>query len=86
MLSRLAIVMLLSVPIVLPAAVTHAFTEPVLTDEIKQKIRNTLEEQGYTVGKIKVEDGLFEAYAKKDARKFEIYLNTQMEIVRATQD
>ncbi len=53
-----------------------------LSQDNKDKIRQLLEDQGYSVRKIKIEDGLFEAYAKKDGKKFEVFLNTDLEIVR----
>ena len=44
---------------------TLAFAEATLTPEVEQKIKDTLTAQGYEVGKIKIEDGLYEVYAKK---------------------
>jgi hypothetical protein len=61
-------------------------SEAVLTDAIEAQIKETLVAQGYEVGKIKVEDGLFEAYVKKDGKKFEVLLNEKMEIVKTEQD
>lgn len=46
------------------------------------KIRTTLTEQGYEVRKIKMEDGLYEAYAIKDGVKQEIYLDADLKVVR----
>jgi hypothetical protein len=86
MLKKYAIATLLSAVIMMPAAIAHASSEIQLTDEIVQKIRSTLEGQGYWVGKIKIEDGLYEAYAKKESNKFEIYLNAQMQIVRSVKN
>lgn len=53
-----------------------------LTDAAKERIRTDLTAQGYDVGKIKTEDGLYEAYAKKDGQKLEIFLDEDFEIVR----
>ncbi|MCB1969582.1 MAG: PepSY domain-containing protein [Geminicoccaceae bacterium] len=65
---------------------TGAFASGVeLTDQAKDAIRAKLTEQGYEVGKIKVEDGMYEAYAKKDGKKLEVLLDENYEIVR-TQD
>lgn len=58
----------------------------VLNDENEQHIREMLTGQGYEVGKIKTEDGLYEAYAKKDGKRFELLLNGSFEIVRTEQD
>lgn len=63
-----------------------AFADVALTDEIAAQIKQTLTAQGYDVGKIKVEDGLFEAYVKKDGKKFEVFLNEKMEIVKSETD
>ncbi|WP_027262473.1 PepSY domain-containing protein [Sedimentitalea nanhaiensis] len=57
-----------------------------LTDEIKAQITATLTEQGYEVSKIKTEDGLYEAYARKDGKRYEVFLNDKMEVVRTEND
>ena len=57
-----------------------------ISAEIEQQIRTKLTEEGYEVFKIKAEDGMFEAYAKKDGKKLEIYVNEAMEIVKVKQD
>ena len=66
--------------LLLPATGTFASGDIVLTPEIEQTIRTTLTEQGYEVAKIKTEDGFYEAYAKKDGKKLEIFLNEEFEI------
>ena len=57
-----------------------------LNDANTNQIRQMLTEQGYEVGKIKIEDGMYEAYAKKDGQKLEIFLNGDFEIVRSDID
>lgn len=57
-----------------------------LTDANKAKIAEMLSADGYEVGKIKLEDGLYEAYAKKDGQKLEILLNGDFEIVKTEED
>lgn len=57
-----------------------------LTDQIRAQITQTLTAQGYQVGKIKVDDGLYEAYARKDGKRLEIYLDAGMNIVRTKMD
>ncbi|MGI1662610.1 PepSY domain-containing protein [Palleronia sp. KMU-117] len=57
-----------------------------LTDANTQAITQMLTDQGYEVGKIKIEDGLYEAYAKKGDEKYEIFLNGDFEIVRTDAD
>ena len=57
-----------------------------LNDETEQAVRKTLTEQGYEVAKIKTEDGLFEAYARKDGKKMEVFLDADYVIVRTEID
>jgi hypothetical protein len=57
-----------------------------LNADVKARISATLEEQGYSVGKIKIEDGLYEAYAKKDGMRYEVFLDTEMKVVRVKED
>ena len=57
-----------------------------LNAEVKQRINASLTEQGYQVGKIKIEDGLYEAYVKKDGMRLEVYLDSDMNIVRVKED
>lgn len=63
-----------------PAAT--AFAEVVLTPEVEKNIKDALTAQGYDVGKIKIEDGMYEAYAKKDGSKYEVFMNEKLEIVK----
>jgi hypothetical protein len=70
----------------LPAVGAMASSEVTLTDETKAQITQSLTEQGYEVGKIKIEDGMYEAYAKKDGKKLEIYLNGDLEVVKTDVD
>ena len=57
-----------------------------LTDENTAQIRAMLTEQGYEVAKIKIEDGMYEAYARKDGQKYEVFLNAAFEIVEIEND
>lgn len=57
-----------------------------LNAEVKQRINASLTAQGYQVGKIKIEDGLYEAYAKKDGMRFEVFLDSDMNVVRVKED
>lgn len=59
----------------------HAMGTVELTDENKDQIQLILTAEGYEVGKIKIEDGMYEAYAKKDGHRYEIFLNGDFEIV-----
>jgi hypothetical protein len=57
-----------------------------LTDANTTAIKEMLTEQGYEVGKIKIEDGLYEAYAKKGDEKYEIFLDGDFTVVRSELD
>ena len=57
-----------------------------LNDETEKAVRATLTEQGYEVAKVKTEDGLFEAYARKDGKKMEVFLDADYVIVRTKAD
>lgn len=50
--------------------------------EQAQMIRTKLQEQGYEVRKIDVEDGMIEVYALKDGKRMELYLDQQLNIMR----
>ncbi|SFM60363.1 PepSY domain-containing protein [Shimia aestuarii] len=71
----------------LPVAVWASdYAKPGLTQETEAQIRTTLSAQGYDVRKIDDEDGLFEAYAMKDGKRHEIYLDADMNIVKIELD
>lgn len=57
-----------------------------LTDENTGHIREMLTAQGYEVAKIKIEDGLYEAYARKDGQKYEVFLDADFGVVRTELD
>jgi hypothetical protein len=57
-----------------------------LTPETEAQIRAQLTEQGYDVAKIKIDDGMYEAYARKDGKKYEVYLNADLEVVKTEMD
>ena len=67
---------------VLALSATAALAAVDLTPEVKAKIEDMLKAQGYEVGKIKVEDGMYEAYVRKGDEKIELYLNEKLEIVK----
>ena len=57
-----------------------------LTPEISNQIHAKLTEQGYEVRKIKMEDGLYEAYVIKDGERQELYLDSNLEVVNRKSD
>lgn len=46
-----------------------------------EEITNSLVAQGYDVKKIKPEDGMLEAYALKDGKRYEVYVDAATGIV-----
>ncbi|PWE30311.1 PepSY domain-containing protein [Pararhodobacter marinus] len=50
--------------------------------ETEAQIRTLLTDQGYEVRSVQTEDGMYEAYALKDGQRFEIYLDSALNIVR----
>ncbi|MDE4133302.1 PepSY domain-containing protein [Phaeobacter sp. QD34_3] len=75
---------ILALTLMIPVAALASDGKP--SAEVEAQIRATLTEQGYEVRKIETEDGLYEAYAIKDGKKLEIYMNDKMEIIRIKED
>ena len=71
----------LAASLALPSLATAASGLALDTDT-EAAIRTMLTEQGYEVRKIQIEDGFYEAYALRDGKRMEIYLNAQLEIVK----
>lgn len=65
---------------------SHGDASLSLTDETTAQIRTMLAEQGYEVGKIKIEDGMYEAYARKDGNRYEVFLDSAFNIVEIEED
>lgn len=58
-----------------PALATECTTAPMDKWMPAEEIHKKLAEQGYDVRKLEVEDSCLEAYAMKDGRRLEIYLD-----------
>ena len=72
----------LILPAILLGTVTAFAANSVeLSEENTTQIRNTLTAQGYQVSKIKIEDGLYEAYVRKDGNRYEVFLDGKFDIV-----
>lgn len=56
-----------------------------ISDETRTEITAQLSEQGYEVRKMEEEDGLIEVYAIKDGARFELYLDSDLNVVRTKQ-
>ncbi|MCA8880944.1 MAG: PepSY domain-containing protein [Rhodobacteraceae bacterium] len=67
-------------------SLAHAEEDVTLTPETEGQIKTMLTEQGYEVRKVQTEDGMFEAYALKDGKKYEIYLDDKLQIVNLKED
>ena len=81
--NKMFVAIAVSLSLLLPAA---AHAEVKLTPEVEQQIKDTLTAQGYEVGKIRIEDGMYEAYAKKEGKKYEVFMNEKLEIVKTKDD
>jgi len=68
------------------SSAAHASEDVTLNAETEQAVRKVLTDQGYEVAKVKTEDGLFEAYARKDGQKLEVFLDAGYAIVRTEID
>lgn len=75
----------LAVAIVLAGAAQAAGSVE-LTDTNTNQIRLQLTADGYEVAKIKIEDGMYEAYAKKNGQRYEVFLNGDFEVVKVKED
>jgi len=81
MFNKFAKTALVSALLLVPASAAFASSDAVSAEQEAQ-IRTSLTEQGYEVRKIKMQDGMFEAYAIKDGKKVELYLDNDLKIVR----
>lgn len=72
----LALVALLSAPVA-------ALASDAIDQATQDKIRTELTAQGYEVRKIDSEDGMIEVYAIKDGKTYELYLDSDLKIVKS---
>jgi hypothetical protein len=86
MTKKLISALALAAAIAVPASGAFASDSYQLTKDVREQVRTALTEQGYDVRKIKAEKGLIEAYVIKDGVRQEIYLNSNMEIVKKGYD
>lgn len=68
------------------AAPALASSDMAVTAEVKARITEKLTAEGYEVGKIKTEKGMYEAYARKDGQRIEVLLDADLNIVRTEID
>lgn len=52
-----------------------------VSDEVKAQASAALTALGYEVRSVQMEDGMIEAYAIKDGKAFEVYLDADMNII-----
>ncbi len=86
MLRTLTASLALATALSLAAPVVHASSSARVNPEVATQIRDKLTSQGYEVRKIENEDGYYEAYVIKDGVRQELYLNSELEIVRTKID
>jgi hypothetical protein len=66
-------------------AAAPAFAEAVRLDANSEAaIRAKMTADGYEVRRVDTEDGYYEVYAMKDGKKFEVYLDAQLNVVKST--
>lgn len=53
-----------------------------LSADTRAAIESKLTDMGYDVRKIETEDGMYEAYALKHGDRYEIYLDTDLNVAR----
>ena len=58
-----------------PALAIECTSEPMEKWMKPEQVEKLLTEQGYEVRKVKVEDSCLEAYATKDGRRMEVYVD-----------
>ncbi|WP_353472356.1 PepSY domain-containing protein [Salipiger sp. H15] len=62
---------------------TAALASPSVPVATQAQVREKLTAEGYEVRRIDSEDGMIEVYALKDGKKFELYLDESLKIVRS---
>ncbi len=70
----------------LTGGIARAADEASLTDEKKAEITAIMVEQGYEVRSVQIEDGMYEVYAIKDGKTFELYLDDDLKMVERSGD
>ena len=76
----------LALALALPAGTALASDDRV-GDEVRTRLTKQLEADGYEVRKMEAEDGLVEAYALKDGKRYELYIDPRTgEVVRKKMD
>lgn len=70
----------------LPAGVALASSDATLSPETIAAVTQKLTDEGYEVRSVQMEDGMIEVYAMKDGKKYEMYLDDQMNVVKSEMD
>jgi hypothetical protein len=71
----------IAVTLGLTAGIARAADEAMLTEEKKAEITAMMVAEGYEVRSVQIEDGMYEVYAVKDGKMYEVYLNDALEMV-----
>ena len=70
----------------LTGGIARAANESMLTDAKKAEITAIMVEQGYEVRSIQIEDGMYEVYAVKDGKTYELYLDDALKMTEGSGD
>lgn len=76
----------LALSLSLPAGVALASSDATLSPETIAAVTQKLTDEGYEVRSVQMEDGMIEVYAMKDGKKYEMYLDDQMNVVKSEMD
>jgi hypothetical protein len=86
MFRTIAVSLAVATALSLSAPAGFASSSSEVSSEVSTQIQDKLTTQGYEVRKIQMEDGLYEVYVIKEGQRLELYLDTDLEIVRSKTD
>ncbi len=61
-------------------------TDDHMSGEVPSAVSDALEAAGYTVKRVEMEDGLYEAYAMRDGNRYEVMLDRAGNIVEVEEE
>lgn len=63
-----------------------ALASPEIDEDTKAKVEQKLTAEGYEVRRVDSEDGMIEVYALKDGARLELYLDSDLNIVKTKEE
>lgn len=75
-----------AVALITALGASAAFASSKVPAETRTQVTEKLTAEGYDVRKVKMEDGMIEAYVVKDGQKLELYLDSNLNVVRTKTD